>query len=410
MAKYTINDEYWMREVLRLIQEAGGLVATSPVKDTFGRGRVSSPYTVFDSKMLGDKRDLFWDEAETAGGSTSGVYDSDSATYTLSVSDTTAGTRVRQTFQRFNYQPGKSQLVNMTFVLGAAAAGITRRVGYFDENDGLFLQQDPAGLAFVVRSSATGTPVDSIYRQAAWNIDKLTELNPEKAQILYIDFESLQVGSVRFGFVVNAQIKYCHVAHHANLIDGVYFKSPNRPLRYEISNDGTGAAATLKHICTTVISEGGQEQTGISRSVSTAGTHLTAQNADTLYALLGIRLKSTHLDNVVRLSELSVLAESNDDFEWSILLNPTVAGTFTFADEANSAVQTAKGATANTVTGGTLMNDGWGKSGQAVSSLSDTIRYLGAAIDGTQDEIVLCIRSLSNAAVIQGSLSWKEFS
>jgi len=74
---------------------------------------------------------LYWDDAETSGGGTSSALDTDRASYTLSVSASTAGTRVRQTKQRFNYQPGKSQLAAITAVLGANQTGITRRVGLF---------------------------------------------------------------------------------------------------------------------------------------------------------------------------------------------------------------------------------------------------------------------------------------
>ena len=35
---------------------------------------------------------------------------------------------------------------------------------------------------------------------------------------------------------------------------------------------------------------------------------------------------------------------------------------------------------------------------------------LGAAIDGTRDEIVLCVRPLTNNADIEGSLNWRELS
>lgn len=36
--------------------------------------------------------------------------------------------------------------------------------------------------------------------------------------------------------------------------------------------------------------------------------------------------------------------------------------------------------------------------------------YLGSQIDGTLDEIVLCVRPLSSNATIQGSLTWRELS
>jgi hypothetical protein len=396
----------WVLDVLSGIP----LSNNTPARDAFGRSRASEPLTLFDSKLLGDNKALFWDEQEISGSGTNTSYSSNRASVVMSVSATTAGKRVRQTFQRFNYQPGKSQLVNQTFVLQAGAAGINRKVGLFDNNNGLFLQQSGTSASFVIRSSVSGSPVDSVYSQSSWNLDTLNELDFSKAQIFFIDFESLQVGSVRFGFVIDGVIRYAHVQHHANSISSAYFSTPNLPLRYEIENDGTGPAATIECICSTVISEGGQAETGITLGESTAGTHLDANSADTLHALIGMRLKSTHLDSIVKLKQFSVLAETNDNFEWQILLNPTVAGTFTYSDVANSSIQTAKGATANTITGGTILDCGFASSNTGQLIPTNTLRYLGSAIDGTPDEIILCVRPLSSNADIQGTITWKESS
>lgn len=387
-----------------------GISQNNPSLDPFGRARVSQPTTLFDSKLLGDSRGLFWDDQETSGGGTSSRFDTSSNTVIISVGDETAGTRVRQTFQRFNYQPGKGQLINMTFTLGTTSSGITKRVGYYDENNGLFLESRNDSIFFVVRSSTSGSPVDNRIYQQNWNISTLDNLDFTKSQIFYFDFESLMVGSVRFGFVIDGRISYAHIQPHANRISDPYFSTPNNPLRYEISNDGTASPDSIKVICTTVISEGGQEDTGIIRGVSTAGTHLDANTADTLYALIGIKLKSDHIDNIVKLKSFSVIAETNDDFEWQIVLNPTVSGTFTYSDKSNSAVQIALGATTNTVNGGTVLDCGFSKQSSNVDKLAETLRYLGAAIDGTVDEIILCVRPLSANADIQGSLTWKETS
>ncbi|MCH8263889.1 MAG: hypothetical protein IIC10_00720 [Proteobacteria bacterium] len=54
---------------------------------------------------------------------------------------------------------------------------------------------------------------------------------------------------------------------------------------------------------------------------------MDANTADLIYALVGIRLKSTHLAATVNLESFSVLAETNDDFEWLVIFNPTVADT-----------------------------------------------------------------------------------
>lgn len=385
--------------------------------DAFGRQRVANPYTMFDSKQLYDSQPLFWDDQQTSGGGTGTSHSPARASTTISVGATTAGVRVRQTYNRFNYQPGKSLLIIMTGVFGATGSGVTKRIGYFDTNNGLYFQYSNSVLSVVRRTYVTGSPVNNPVVQSSWNIDKMdgtgasgVELDMTKAQIMFIDIEWLGVGRVRFGFVVDGAFIYCHQILNANVLSSVYMSTPNLPLRYEITNDGTGAADTLEHICSTVITEGGIEVAGITRAVSTAGTHINADAADTLYAMIGLRLKSTHLSAKIRIDRISIISETNDDFEWSLYLSPTVASTFTYADVTNSYLQRALGVTANTVSGGTLLDAGFSKQNSPVASIINSIRTLGSNIAGTPDTLVLCVRPLSATADYQGTITWTEYS
>ena len=104
--------------------------------------------------------------------------------------------------------------------------------------------------------------------------------------------------------------------------------SPNHSVRYEIRS--TGGSASLQHICCSVQAEGGEDALGLLRYVSTAGTHVDANVENTIYAIVGIRLKSTHLDTTVRLlNAVMQIQTSPDSAEWLLIFNPTVAGTFT---------------------------------------------------------------------------------
>ena len=128
--------------------------------DAFGRFRVSSPETIFDSKLLFDSGSLFWDDQETSGSGTASTHSTNSASVTLAVSGLTSGTRVRQSKRRFNYQSGKSMLVMMTGILGVGGNGIISRIGFFDGNNGLFFENN-AGVAKVVRrTKVSGSSVD----------------------------------------------------------------------------------------------------------------------------------------------------------------------------------------------------------------------------------------------------------
>lgn len=386
-----------------------------PTRDAFGRTRMSTPHTLFDSKLLGDQRAVFWDIQEVSGSGTSSTYSADRSSITLSVSADTAGKIVRQTKQRFNYQPGKSLENFLTLVMNAPADGIGIRAGYFDDNNGVFWQRIGSQLSIVKRSYVTGTAVDQVITQENWNIDKMRGtglsdevLNDAAAQILAIDLEWLGVGSVRYGIVIDGELYYVHQKNHANVESSVYMTTPNLPVRYELWNDGTGPAHDLECICTTVISEGGDQETGFTRSVGTFGTHVDANVIGTTYACVGLRQKTTHLSQVLKIKKMVMGNKTNDDFWWVLLLNPTVAGTFTYTDVDDSGAQYALGATANTVTGGIVMDSGMLKSAETASDIVQSLYYLGSTIDGTRDEIVLCVIPLSANADIEAALTWTE--
>lgn len=388
----------------------------SPSIDAFDRLRVSNPETIFDSKQLNDNLPLIWDDQQVSGAGTTSVHNADEAATTIGVSALTAGKRVRQTFQRFNYQPGKSQENLFTFTMFGALAGITKEVALFDDDNGLFARNKGGVMSLIVRSHVTGTAVDTVAEQSAWNLDTMDgrggsgiNLDFSKSQILFIDFEWLGVGRVRFGFVIDGIIVYCHQFLNANNLVHVYMSTPNLPVRYSIENDGTGAADEFVHICTSIISEGGSTSTGVLRYASTDGTHVDANVADEVYAVVGIRLKDGYLGTTIKETAITMISETNDDFEWILIGNPTVAGTFTFVDEGNGgSVEIARGATANTVTGGVPTGGGWSKSSSVVSSGLDNSLHLGVAIDGTKDAIVLCVRPVSSNADIQGSMTYRE--
>lgn len=412
----------------------GIAAADSPSIDAFGRWRVSNPQTLFDSKNIFDDPDLassvenqplFFDNQETSGSGTSTTYDNDTASQTISVANTTAGVRVRQTKRRFNYQPGKSQLIFQTFVLGTSGTGIIRREGVFDEENGLFLEDNEGTYRFVRRTFTSGSAVDNAVAQTNWNIDPLDGTGPSgitldftKTQILATDFEWLGVGRVRMGFVIDGKFYYAHEFLNANSLAEVYMSTPNLPIRSEIRNDGTGAAASLIQICSSVISEGGSQDLGFVRAVDTNGTHVDCDVENTEYAILGVRLKQNYLGATVKLVEgAAQLQTASDQGIVRIRVNPTVAGTFTYSDVSQSAIQLATGATANTVTGGYSISSGFVQSGSAAAGASGSgvrqfndVFALGSLIDGTSDTLVLTFQPIAGTtnADVEGSLSIRE--
>ncbi len=389
-------------------------------RDAFGRLRVSDARTLFDSKLLvSDYPTLFWDDQQTSGAGTATAYAQVDARVRLSVSNATAGTRVRQTFRRFNYQPGKSQMTFMTFNMNGGVASVTKRAGLFDANNGLFFQMNGTTPEFVVRKAG----FDRRFPQILWNQDQLNgtgytgvTLDPTKTQILYFDFEWLGVGSVRFGFVVNGQLIVAHVVEHANMSESVYISTPNLPLRYEISNSGAGAATSMDCICSTISSEGGIEDNGVERSVDRGITGFVTNNDTNLYPILGIRLKSTHQGASVRPVSFSILCTSTTTYRYAVVFNPTLAGTTpTWTGITNSALEVSTPTNATTVSAENLLvTSGYDQQagGFSPTSIGEIKGFLtlGSSIAGVSDTLWLAVSLLAigGAETFLASIRWRE--
>jgi hypothetical protein len=385
--------------------------------DAFGRVRTSEVTSLLDVKMLHDKEPLFIDEKVNGGIATYNLNDS-SVTMTTSANGQYV---IRQTKQRTNYQAGKSHQIFMTFYDFAPQTNIVKRIGYFSSDitgtystslDGLFLESSNGVISINVYKN--GLLIESI-PQALWNLDKLDgsgqsrlNINWDKSQILTIDFEWLGVGRVRWGLVINGNIYYFHESLHANNIQGVYMKSPNKPLRWEIRQTGVGSGK-FTHICSSIGTEGSLNTLGVIRSVNTNGNNLNADVIGTRYALIGIRLKQNQIDNMIDILEFSTLGLTvNDNYYWELYLNPIVSGTFTYSNISNSAIMYALGSTPNTVSGGVLVDSGFvAQQTAAVKRVENALR-LGTLINGTTDTFVLTITPLGSNLDIHGSITWRE--
>ena len=403
--------------------------AVSGENDAFGRARISVPRTLFDSKQLHDKQPVFWTEDVPSG--TTSVHSSDRASTLLHIDASTNDFVIRRSRQRFNYQSGKSQEILMTGVFGASAAGVTKRIGYFDVDNGLFFQLDEDGTFNVVnRSNITGSPVNTEIAQADWNLDRLDGTGPSgvtldlaKAQIFVIDFEWLSTGPVRYGFMFNNEIVYCHRISHANVETGAYMSTPNLPLCYEMQGSAANAAADLEHICATVISEGGSISLGQHRVADRAITGITQDTnggAD-LIPLISIRLNSDEIDATIMPEMVAVHCLDTAVYRWALILNPDIAGSdaVSWVDVLNSAIEyDVTRDNTNIVSNGEVIASGYventNQGSSPLSFASLLTPFLGEHYDSgvlVADELVLCAQRADGTATavnFLGGITWRE--
>jgi len=386
-------------------------------RDATDKLRVSEPTGVFDSKLINGLETSVWDDQQLSGAGTSSAFNANQSSVTLAVS-AAAGVRVRQSYQAMPYQAGKAARASLTAVAGAAAAGITRRWGLFNANNGVFFSLLPTGLAVNTRTFTSGVAVNIVVARAAWTGDKLDGTGPSgitldtsKVQIWWIDLEWSGAGAVRFGVTIAGQNIVCHTMSHVNAAAVVYMTTPMLPIRFEIANDGTGAAASLVQICASYEIDGQQDLLSVSRSAD-AGTTVTVAAGATVTPLAAIRLRAS-LQAIVLPLGGSILSPTTAIFRWCFLRNPTLGGAAPlWVAVPDSAVESSL-CTGTTITApGIQLLSGYSQqSNDSNLNLAlETRRWLGRTIAGVSDIIVLAVQRVSALAFddFYGSVVWQE--
>jgi hypothetical protein len=396
----------------------------SMLTDAFGRQRVSSPFTLFDSSHRYSDNGL-WATSTAVGGTS--LFKPAQGLVDLNVTTASGSEVIRETTKVFSYQPGKSLLVMDTFVMNRSKIGLRQRVGYYGSENGYYLEQNDAAVNFVERSSVTGAVVNTPVAQSSWNIDPLNGSGPSgitldltKAQILFMDLEWLGVGTVRIGFVIDGVFIVCHKFHHANIIASTYITTASLPLRYEITNTAaTTGISTLKQICSTVLSEGGYELRGTQQAVGTPiTTPKTFAVAGTYYPMVAVRLLSTRLDAIAIITAVSLLGIGNGkSYAWRIVQAATTTGGAWTPAGVNSSVE--YNLTAASATGGRILAQGYVYSS---NHGSPSINLLKEALFATQLErntftgtafevvVEMAIDAIGGTLGAYVSVDWEEVS
>lgn len=391
--------------------------------DAFGRFRVSQPFTLFDRFYRYSDQERV--TSYTTGTGSTSTFLANEGIVALTVGTDTNAAVYRESDRVFAYQPGKSLLILRTFCLGPAKPGLRQRVGYFDTDNGIYLERDGEEIYFVKRSKITGTVVETRVAKSDWNVTTLDGTGADKivldsslSQILYINIEWLGVGSVECGFVIKGQFIPCHIFHHANenATTSTYMTTACLPVRTEIENTtSTTSTSVLKDICATAISEGGYELRGRPRSVGTglAGYTMSGNNTQVLYPLVSIRLKADRLGAIAFPQNFSVTVSESSMFRWEVIIKAiTTGGTWISASD-ESSVEYNISATGFVNTGTTVEVGFIASSNQA--SISPTLaefpfqrQLTRNTFDGTRYEFVIAMKHSGNNLKGWASINWEE--
>lgn len=413
----------------------GGANPSGMAVDAFGRARTSQPLTLFDS--FHRYQDTGRINTANSAFDSYYVHNANSSSIICHVGTANGAYVYRESARVFAYQPGKSLQILQTYVMAPAQTGLRQRYGYFGTDNGIFIEQSDNNLYFVIRNGSTGNYSEERVAQADWNIDTLdgtntgawTEgppvqnrnpsgilLDMTKAQIMFIDIEWLGLGTVRCGFVINGQYVHCHSFHHSNLFTSPYMGTACLPIRCEIENTAnTGNASNLRVVCASVISEGGYEARGRSKSVGILpNTSYTMATAGVFYPVISIRLKSERADGVVIPRNINVLGKGGNGstLAYKLVTGATITGGTWVDAGSDSSVQYNLSGTA--MSGGKDIKTGYlyvaQQGGSSATLDSDLFRFQleRNSFTGANTTLTIAVAGSSASDTCVASIDWEE--
>lgn len=406
--------------VSKYLKKDGLGTSSKPFKDVIERYHginstliTSEALTLNEYKQVVGKDDVLFDEELGAGGSAATV---DAVNGGVELAVTASGEyAIRQTKNIHTYIAGNPQQIEMTTKDITPVAGTVKRMGYYDssttspftaELDGLCLETDGSTEYFKVYKN--GATIFSAAR-SGWD-DPLNGSGESgitfaaaNFQALIIEFLYLGGTCARFGFIINDMVVWCHTFSNSNVNSATMIKTPNKPLRWEIRS--SGGASTFHHICGKVGMLGKPISKGVTRHHNNGSTYINANVVGTKYALLGVKPNSRAIN--LQVLDITGMPITADGFLLELVLNPTVAGTFTYSAVTDAHYDLAVGAAdgSNTITNGTSLGGGYVSSSGDISIELDNTLGIGCLIDGTFDNIVLCATPMSANLDVVGGFS-----
>ena len=391
--------------------------------DAFSRLRVSNPLILFNAQLTYDLAPIILEQITNGTGATI-TYDSTNRQALMTFSSTpTGGKAYMQSYEYLPYQPGRSQLIFVTFNMIASVANTLKFAGYSDGVNGIEFQNNGTVNQFIVYSGSSAGNETVV--QSSWNIDPLDgsgasgiTLDITKAQILVIDIQALYVGRVRVGFDIGGSIIYVHQFEHSNLIAYPYIQSANLPVRCGMTCTGT-VSTTMNFICSAVISEGGSEDINVygytfqqdsgAVSVGTGGTHVLSLRPKTTFNSVTNRTRVAFID-------VEIYNAGNQPVQWQLCIGQAISGTTTYNNVNTSyssseynVLGTLSGSPSIVIDGGFVASSG---SAKGVTNTSVISRYPitlnSAGVARSLGTITLKCISLSGTQTVYSSVKFRE--
>ena len=388
------------------------------VSSQFNELRTAERFPIVELKSvygLSELRDIV--ETTGAGSVTN-------TTVEYQVSTTAAGidSATLDSAERGRYMPGFAGQAGIAVRIPTSPTGTQIfRWGMFDDENGAFYGQSVAdGIFVAIRRSG----VDTIIPQTAWNVDPMDGTGPSGitldltlGNIFQIIFTWYGYGVIEFNIVVQNPTTLAQEVVTVNRyrpVNQTSFTDPNLPLRAQIDNDGTSAAADLF--------VGGRQYSIIGKF--NPEFRITSERRTVVVGTAGLpvisfRRKAIFPAGSARPNSVSINLEGLDivtdnDVYFQIILGGTLDTAFTNFPTSSTAIPDNETAllvnnTATTITGGEVVFQGVAAGGSGASRALATADLLDFELpDQTPISLVIgtFISTTSVSAVFRVTEDW----
>jgi hypothetical protein len=411
-----LNQERSLFEVYNIADHWGNQTDWRPQFSNNNRLKVSPYQTVFFNTFQYGKETDIWDERVVGIGTA--THNTSTSNIVMEVGSTAGSKVIRQTKNVMRYVPGRSATLAFAIRLEQPQVGIRRRFGLFDENDGVYFEDDGGTYAYVIRSSVTGITSETRVFRDEWNGEKFdgngytgVVADPTKQQMISINYEWYGAGIVQFNWLIKNETIHSHTFDNSNTNPGVWCSTPFLPIRVEIENV-TGVAGThyIYQGSNSLLQEGEPEKLGTLLSFTNPITGTTMPSANTFYPIISLRLKSNDLSAVMLLRTLQAATNDNTNIYWRLIENATLTGgTWVNHPDPNSFMQ--YNITQTAVSGGTTILNGFvvgGSSNLVVIDEKSDLQLGRSGIGTISDTYTIACASPNTNKSALAVLNWIE--
>ena len=396
--------------------------ADSSALDAFKRVRVSNPVNEFTSEFQYNLHPLFYEQLTATNGTIAHKADFSSAQLDVTTDD--GSQSGMQTFEYWRYQPGKSLMIAMTFIMPERQAGTTMEVGYGDDDNGFFFEIKGTTVQFVRRTKTSGSVVDNAVAQDDWNFDKMDGTGPSgvtldftKTQQLRIDLQWLSNGRIRMCWDVNGAVVLAHEFLIANVLSVPTTTTANLPARWLMTNTSAVAAAkTMYATCLSIATEGG-DQTELGHPFGFGNGATTRTVSTTPIPVVSIRPATTlnSITNRIKFRLESISIMNDKDIYWELVYLPTSITNVSWQSPAtHSVVQTDIAGTA--IVGGIVIHSDYAPGAKGQASGGGRVPFTSklpfsldkAGTDQSRSLSIVCTRLGAQDSSVSASFNWTE--